>query len=80
MWLFPGRTPDRPINPKTLAERLIRIGVNRAARVAALHELIREVPGPVLAPLIGYNPNFIADRAATLAVAWANYPGLRTRT
>ena len=80
VWLFPGRTPDRPINPKTLAERLIRIGVNRAARVAALHELIREVPGPVLAPLIGYNPNFIADRAATLAVPWANSPTLRSRT
>ncbi len=80
VWLIPGRTPDRPVNPKTLAERLIRIGVSRAARVAALHDLIREVPGPVLAPLIGYNPNFVADRAATLAVAWANYPMLRPRT
>jgi hypothetical protein len=80
VWLIPGRTPDRPLNPKTLAERLSRLGVTRPARVAALHDLIREVPGPVLAPLIGYNPNFVADRAATLAVAWATYPALRTRT
>jgi hypothetical protein len=80
IWLFPGATPGQPLNPKTLAERLVRIGVTRAARVAALHDLIREVPGPVLAPLIGYNPNFLAERAATLAVPWANYPVLRSRT
>lgn len=76
-WLFPGHTPGQPLHPKTLGQRLLRIGVSRAARVAALHDLIREVPGPVLAPLIGYNPNFIADRAATLAAPWANYPALR---
>jgi hypothetical protein len=77
VWLFPGHTAVLPLHPKTLGARLLRIGVTRAARVGALHDLIREVPGPVLAPLIGYNPNFIADRAATLAVPWANYPSLR---
>jgi hypothetical protein len=70
-WLFPGQTAGQPLNPKTLGQRLVRIGVTRAARVAALHDLIRQIPGPVLAPLIGYNPNFLADRAATLAVPWA---------
>jgi hypothetical protein len=40
---------------------------------------MRQIPGPVLAPLIGYNPNFLADRAATLAVPWANYPTLRSQ-
>jgi hypothetical protein len=79
VWLFPGHTPGQPLTPKTLGHRLVRIGVTRSARVAALHDLIRQVPGPVLAPLIGYNPNFIADRAATLAVPWANYPTLRSR-
>jgi hypothetical protein len=79
-WLFPGQVRGQPLNPKSLGYRLQRIGVNRAARVAALHDLIREVPGPVLAPLIGYNPNFLADRAATLAVPWANYPAIRQRS
>jgi hypothetical protein len=79
VWLFPGRTPGQPLTPKTLGHRLVRIGVTRSARIGALHDLIRHVPGPVLAPLIGYNPNFIADRAATLAVPWANYPALRSR-
>lgn len=63
-----------------LDERLLRQGVGRAARVAALHHLIEHVPAPVLADLIGYNPNFIADRAASLATNWASYPTLRART
>jgi hypothetical protein len=74
VWLFPGHTPGQPLTPKSLGRRLIRIGVTRSARVGALHDLIREVPGPVLAPLIGYNPNFIADRAATLAVPGPTIP------
>ncbi len=78
-WLFPGQQPGRPVSPKTLGQRLLPHGVNRAARVAALHHLIEHVPTPLLANLIGYNPNFVADRAATLNTAWANYPTLRAR-
>jgi len=78
-WLFPGQEPTRPVSPKTLGQRLLRHGVNRAARVAALHHLIEHVPTPVLANLIGYNPNFVADRAATLNTAWANYPTIRPK-
>lgn len=79
-WLFPGQNPQRPVSPKTLGQRLLRHGVTRAARVAALHHLIEHVPTPLLANLIGYNPTFIADRAATLNTAWANYPAIRQRT
>ena len=79
-WLFPGQNPQRPVSPKTLGRRLLRHGLTRAARVAAPHRLSALVPPPVLANLIGYNPNFIADRAATLNTTWANYPTLRART
>ena len=79
-WLFPGQNPGQPLSPKSLGQRLLRLGITRAARVAALHDLIREIPAPVLGHLIGYNPNFIADRAATLAVPYATYPQLRQRT
>ena len=79
-WLFPSPRAGQPISPKTLGERLLRHGVGRAARVAALHHLIEHVPAPVLADLIGYNPNFIADRAASLATNWASYPAIRHRT
>lgn len=79
-WLFPSPRTGQPISPKTLGERLLRHGVGRAARIAALHHLIEHVPAPVLADLIGYNPNFIADRAASLATNWPSYPAIRNRT
>ena len=47
---FPARHPGQPLNPKTLGQRLVRLGVNRAARVAALHDLIRRSPDPSLLP------------------------------
>jgi hypothetical protein len=78
-WLFTGHH-RQPVNPKTISERLTRLGITRAARIAGLHELIREIPSPVLGPLIGYNPNFIAERAATLATPYATYPHHRQRT
>lgn len=79
-WLFPGGTPGQPLTAKTLGQRLLRLDVNRAARVAALHHLIGQIATPVLADLIGYNPNFIAEQAAALAAPWANYAAIRTRT
>ena len=77
-WLFPGKHPLRPAAAKTLAERLNRIGVTRNARVAAFHDLAAQIPSPVLAELIGYNPNFLAERATALGVPWPTYPALRT--
>lgn len=79
-WLFPGETAGQPLSAKTLGQRLLRHGISRAARVAALHHLIATVPAPVLADLIGYNPNFIAEQAAKLGVPWAHYAALRART
>ena len=79
-WLFPGTIPGEPCHPNTTGQRLLRLGITRATRVAAFHDLVQQIPGPVLAELIGYNPNFVAERAATLAAPWSNYPTLRNRT
>jgi hypothetical protein len=76
-WLFPGRDPGRHAAAKTLIERLQRIGVTCSARVAAFHDLASQIPSPVLAELIGYNPNFLADRATALGVPWQRYAALR---
>ena len=76
-WLFPGATPGQPASATTIGDHLRRLGINQTARVAALHDLITHIPGPVLADLIGYNPNFVAERAATLGAPWQNYPALR---
>lgn len=79
-WLFPGDIPGEPIGPNMISQRLRRIGLNRNTRIGALHDLIQQIPGPVLAELIGYNPNFVAERALTLAAPWTNYPNVRQRT
>ena len=78
-WLFPGRTPGQPCSAHALAQRLHTHGVTRAARIAALHDLVQQIPSPVLAGLIAYNPHVIANRAAALAAPWNHYAALRTR-
>ncbi len=79
-WLFPGDVPGEPCSPNTIGLQLIKIGVTRATRISAFHDLIEQIPGPVLADLIGYNPNFVAERAVALAALWSNYPTLRRTT
>ena len=78
-WLFPGRLPGRPVAAKSLTERLNRIGITCNARVAAFHHLATQIPSPVLAELIGYNPNFLAERASTLGTPWHTYAAIRSR-
>lgn len=75
-WLFPGRIPGQPLSASTLSQRLRAIGVTQAARVAALHDLIGQVPTPILADVLGYNPAFVAERAANLSTSWNTYAGL----
>jgi hypothetical protein len=77
VWLFPGRTPGQPRSSHSLGESFRAIGVTQAARIAALHDLVQQIPSPVLAELIGYNPTVIAKRAATLATPWDHYAALR---
>ena len=76
-WLFPGNVAGQPLTPHGLGQRLRTHGVTRAARIAAFHDLVHQVPSPVLAELIGYNPVVIANRANTLATPWHHYAALR---
>ncbi|MBT2510490.1 hypothetical protein J7I98_32515 [Streptomyces sp. ISL-98] len=77
--LFPGRLPGQPISARRIRERLRDPGITRASRVSALDELLRDIPAPVLADLIGCNPAFAAERASGLATDWATYAALRPR-
>jgi hypothetical protein len=76
-WLFPGQRPSRQITTTRLRERLRSVGITGASRVAAFNELLREIPAPVLADLVGCNPKFAAERASILATDWANYAAIR---
>jgi hypothetical protein len=78
-WLLPGQRPNRPITTSRLRNRLRSLGITGTSRVAAFNELLREIPAPVLADLVGCHPRFAAERASALATDWANYAALRAR-
>ncbi len=73
-------TPGQPLTAKSLGQRLLRLDINCSTRVAALHHLISHIPASVLADLIGYNPNVIAEQAVALATPWAHYAAIRATT
>jgi hypothetical protein len=78
-WLFPGRAPGQAIQAEQLGERLARAGISRLGRLAALNHLVAEIPAPVLAKLIGYSPNQVAQHAVNQRVDWARYAALEAR-
>ncbi len=78
-WLLPGFSPGQPIQARHLAERLARLGVTRLGRLAAVKQLVSDVPAPVLGELIGYSPRIVARHAVDQAIDWNNYAGLKAR-
>ncbi|MGH9154843.1 MAG: hypothetical protein ACRD1K_03080 [Acidimicrobiales bacterium] len=76
-WLLPGQAPGQHIMPNHLSRRLVRLGVTTAARQAAMHQLIADVPAPVLAITLGYHPQTTARRAAEQGTDWAAYAALK---
>ena len=75
-WLFAGRTPGQPVSAHGLAQRVRQVGVTKTARYAAFHDLVTQIPSPLLAGLLGYNPVVIATRAEALATTWQTYASL----
>ncbi len=76
-WLFPGNSPGQHLTASQLASRLRLLGVTVATRKAALHQLIGEVPAPVLADALGYHPTTAARLSAELAADWSGYAASR---
>jgi hypothetical protein len=53
-WLFPGRQPERPIDPATLTRRLNTLGIHaRSNRNTAMLQLAADLPAIVIADLLG---------------------------
>lgn len=73
-WLFPGLHPGRPLHPSTLGQRLRRLGVHTmTSRRRALMELASELPGAVLAELLGLHPNTAVHWVEVAGGDWNNY-------
>lgn len=73
-WLFPGRRPGQPLHPSTLRLLLhqggIRIG---AGRLAAIQQLVQDMPPPVAAVALGYHHVSTTRIAAETGSPWSNY-------
>ena len=66
MLLFPGRTPDRPVNAGQFGQRLKQIGIAvRGGRNTAFLGLAAELPAPVVADLLAVD--------IVTATRWAHY-------
>lgn len=55
-WLFPGYRAGQHIDAQTCMQRLRRLGIDlRGSRNGTLRELVRKVPPPILADMLGYS-------------------------
>jgi hypothetical protein len=78
-WLFPGRSANQHVVARQLNRRMARIGISISDRQAALHQLVRDVPSPVVALAMGLSTGTTAKAAAGLGIDWAAYAALRSR-
>ncbi|HEX4218434.1 MAG TPA: hypothetical protein VHZ02_08700 [Acidimicrobiales bacterium] len=77
-WLFPGHFPGHHIGAPNMSRRMTAIGVTKLDRQAALRQLVREVPGPIVAKAMGFSPGTTARHAAELGTDWAAYAAVRS--
>lgn len=55
-WLFTGRAPGKPLSYRGLVNHLRALGIPlRPARVAAVRQLVLDVPAPVVAQALGFH-------------------------
>lgn len=77
-WLFPGRSPARPIVQGGLGIRLKSVGVSpQAGRTTAIMQLAAELPAAVLAGFLGIRPQTAVTWNKLAASSWNSYPALR---
>ncbi|WP_201298213.1 hypothetical protein [Nocardia sp. CY41] len=80
-WLFPGGVPGKHLTTETMRSRLVSRGIHpNHARKAALFQLAATMPVPVLADLLGLDPNTAVRWAALSARDWGQYTAIRRET
>jgi hypothetical protein len=73
-WLFPGGRPGQPLTSGALLPSLRRLGIPAAkARTAALRELVRQAPAPVIAQALGYSHTTTHKHLAEAGGIWNRY-------
>jgi len=73
-WLFPGRRGGQPMTPDTLEKRLRQHQIpGLRGRTAAIRQLVLQAPAPVVANMLGYNPDHTARLVAEVGGTWNRY-------
>jgi hypothetical protein len=73
-WLFPGRRAGQPLNPGTLSQLLRDIDIpSRAARTAAIRQLVLQAPAPVVARMLGYHDVTATRLVSEAGGTWGRY-------
>ncbi len=63
--------PDQPV---ANTESPVCTGPTPEHRLSGLDQLVREVPAPILAQQLGYNPRYLTDRVLTTAPTGSSTP------
>jgi hypothetical protein len=73
-WLFPGRRGGQPMTPEAVHRRLRQNGIPGVrGRTAALRQLVLQAPAPVVAKMLGYNPDHTARLVTQAGGTWSRY-------
>ncbi|MGH3772588.1 MAG: hypothetical protein ACRDRW_14530 [Pseudonocardiaceae bacterium] len=73
-WLFPGRRGGQPMTPEALERRLRQHQIPGVrGRTAAIRQLILQTPAPVVAKMLGYNPDHTTRLVAETGGTWTRY-------
>jgi hypothetical protein len=73
-WLFPSTRAGQHLHPQSIMARLRGIGIDLlGARNAALRDLVRQVPAPIIATQLGYSHQVTLRHAALAAEPMSQY-------
>jgi hypothetical protein len=74
VWLFPGLRANQPLHHRTLANTLRKYAVPaQISRTTTLHQLVLDVPTPVVASMLNYHQGATARIAAENGGTWGRY-------
>jgi hypothetical protein len=77
-WLFPGYRAGRHLHIQSIMDRLRAIGIDLlAARNAALRDLVRQVPAPIVATQLGYSHQVTQRHAELAAEPTSKYASIK---
>jgi hypothetical protein len=79
-WLFPGNRAGRHLHAQSIMDRLRTLGIDLlGSRNAALRDLVRQVPAPIVATQLGYSHQVTQRHAALAAEPMSKYAAVRSR-